>query len=76
MQPSFCEERMIAKVIDNETSALPPLAQRPRVGVTLMLDRAILDDHVPRYGMNRTYFEAIRRAGARCKSSWRSSCSR
>lgn len=49
-------------VVD-EKPALPPAAQRPRIGLTLMLDRAILDDHVPRYGMNRTYFEAIRRAG-------------
>lgn len=49
-------------VVD-ERAALPPAQQRPRIGVTLMLDRAILDDHVPRYGMNRTYFDAIRRAG-------------
>jgi len=36
---------------------------RPRIGVTLMLDLAEQDDHLPRYGMNRTYFAAIRRAG-------------
>jgi putative glutamine amidotransferase len=28
-----------------------------------MTDTPVLDDHVPRYGMNRTYFDAIRRAG-------------
>lgn len=35
----------------------------PRIGIVLMTDRATKDDHVPRYGMNRTYFEAIRAAG-------------
>jgi putative glutamine amidotransferase len=54
---------MVAKVVDNEAPSPAPPAQRPRIGVTLMLDRAVLDDHVPRYGMNRTYFDAIRRAG-------------
>jgi putative glutamine amidotransferase len=59
----FAEERMIDKVVADEKPALPPVSQRPRIGVTLMLDQAVLDDHVARYGMNRTYFEAIRRAG-------------
>ncbi len=36
---------------------------RPRIGVTLMLDEAERDTHVPRYGMNRTYFTGIRAAG-------------
>lgn len=37
--------------------------RRPRIGLTLMLDRPELDRHVPRYSMNRRYFTAIRRAG-------------
>jgi putative glutamine amidotransferase len=36
---------------------------RPRIGLTLMTDRPIHDTHVPRYGMNRTYFASIRHAG-------------
>ncbi|MFH1144200.1 MAG: gamma-glutamyl-gamma-aminobutyrate hydrolase family protein [Candidatus Eisenbacteria bacterium] len=39
------------------------LVERPSIGVSLMLDRAEKDDHVARYGMNRTYFTAIRAAG-------------
>ena len=35
----------------------------PRIGLTLMTDRPERDDHLPRYGMNRTFFEAIRGAG-------------
>jgi putative glutamine amidotransferase len=45
------------------TATVRPLAERPRIGLTLMLDMPERDDHVPRFGMNRTYFEAIRRAG-------------
>lgn len=41
----------------------PAAAERPRIGLTLMTDRAVLDTHVPRYGMNQTYFAAIRQAG-------------
>jgi len=37
--------------------------ERPRIGLTLMTDRAVQDTHVPRYGMNQTYFAAIRQAG-------------
>lgn len=40
-----------------------PAADRPRIGLTLMTDRPVHDTHVPRYGMNRTYFDAIREAG-------------
>lgn len=36
---------------------------RPRIGLTLMLDEPEKDAHLPRYGMNRTYFAAIRNAG-------------
>ena len=36
---------------------------RPRIGVTLMLDEPEKDAHLPRYGMNRTYFTAVRNAG-------------
>ncbi len=36
---------------------------RPRIGVTLMLDEPEKDHHLPRYGMNRTYFTAVRHAG-------------
>jgi len=36
---------------------------RPRIGLTLMLDQPERDQHLPRYGMNRSYFDAIRRAG-------------
>ena len=36
---------------------------RPRIGVTLMRDDPVIDDHLPRYGMNLTYFRAIRQAG-------------
>ncbi|MBD3236858.1 MAG: hypothetical protein GF330_09150 [Candidatus Eisenbacteria bacterium] len=36
---------------------------RPRIGVTMMLDRPERDTHLPRYGMNQVYFTAIRHAG-------------
>lgn len=36
---------------------------RPRIGLTLMCDSPIRDTHLPRYGMNTTYFAAVRRAG-------------
>jgi len=36
---------------------------QPSIGIPLMTDRPEKDDHLPRYGMNRTYFEAVRRAG-------------
>lgn len=36
---------------------------RPRIGLTLMTDEPQHDNHLPRYGMNRVFFEAIRRAG-------------
>ncbi|MCK4305504.1 MAG: gamma-glutamyl-gamma-aminobutyrate hydrolase family protein [Candidatus Eisenbacteria sp.] len=39
------------------------VGQRPRIGITLMLDCPEQDTHLPRYGMNRTYFESVRRAG-------------
>ena len=41
----------------------PAAVERPRIGLTLMTDRAVHDTHVPRYGMNQTYFAAIREAG-------------
>jgi putative glutamine amidotransferase len=47
----------------NAAEGRRPLAERARIGLTLMTDTAIKDDHVPRYGMNRTYFTAIRAAG-------------
>lgn len=47
---------------DNQESR-GPVAERPRIGLTLMTDRAVHDSHVPRYGMNQTYFRAIREAG-------------
>ncbi len=44
------------------SGATPPHL-RPKIGVTLMVDVAVKDEHLPRYGMTRTYFSAIRRAG-------------
>ncbi len=41
----------------------PEVWARPRIGVTLMVDEPERDTHLPRYGMNRSYFDAIRRAG-------------
>jgi putative glutamine amidotransferase len=41
----------------------PEAWTRPRIGVTLMVDEPELDRHLPRYGMNRSYFTAIRNAG-------------
>ncbi len=39
------------------------LTSRPLIGLTLMLDLPERDTHLPRFGMNRAYFDAIRRAG-------------
>jgi len=41
----------------------PEVWARPRIGVTLMVDEPECDTHLPRYGMNRSYFTAIRSAG-------------
>jgi len=40
-----------------------PWSRRPRIGITLMQDDDERGTHIGRYGMNRTYFEAIRAAG-------------
>ena len=42
---------------------LADLLARPRIGLTLMCDSPKRDKHLPRYGMNTSYFAAVRRAG-------------
>ncbi|MBM3318851.1 MAG: gamma-glutamyl-gamma-aminobutyrate hydrolase family protein [Candidatus Eisenbacteria bacterium] len=51
----------------NELSGAPARGdtgrERPRIGIPLMLDLPLQDTHAPRFGMNRSYFDVIRRAG-------------
>jgi putative glutamine amidotransferase len=46
-----------------ESGGHPESWARPRIGLTLMVDEPERDTHLPRYGMNRSYFAALRNAG-------------